>query len=76
MEEFSWSLSGVSHGIVCLADEPGYPPKLTNLEYLQSDDQRFTENYLTEDQELLKPFIARKKNASRVEINQLKYVIV
>jgi hypothetical protein len=74
VEEFSFPWSGVSHGLICLADEPGYPSKLTNLEYMQSDDQRFTEDYFTEDQDLLKPFISRKLNVSRIEINQLKYV--
>jgi hypothetical protein len=34
----------VSNGLICLADEPGYGPKLCNLSYMQSDDQRFTED--------------------------------
>jgi hypothetical protein len=73
-EGFFFSEFAVSNGLICLADEPGYGPKLCNLSYMQSDDQRFTEDYLVEDQDIFKPFIAREKNASQVEINQLKYV--
>jgi hypothetical protein len=68
------SCTGVSHGLICLADKPGYRPKLCNLSYMQSDNQRFTEDYLIEDQDLLKPFISGTKDASQIEINQLKYV--
>jgi hypothetical protein len=62
-EGYFLSEFAVSNGLICLADEPGYGPKLCNVSYMQSDDQRFTEDYLVEDQDLLKPFIAREKNA-------------
>jgi hypothetical protein len=70
---------GVSHGIICLADEPGYPPKLCDIDYMHTIDSKYagyehTEVYLTEDYEPLKPFISREAEAWRIEINQLKYV--
>jgi hypothetical protein len=68
------SSSGVAQGVICLADEPGHPPKLCDLAYIQGDDQRFLEEYFTEDHDLLKPFISRKADASCIEINQIKYV--
>jgi hypothetical protein len=75
VEEGYYSWSGVSHGLVCVADNNiNNTPKLCNLTYMQSDDQRFLEDYLTEDHNLLKPFIARKMDASRIEVCQLKYV--
>jgi hypothetical protein len=71
--------SGVSRGIICLADEPGYPPKLCDIDYMHTIDymhagDEYSEVYLTEDYEPLKPFISRKAEAWRIEINQLKYV--
>lgn len=66
-------ICGVSRGVICLADEPGYPPKLCSLAYMHTGYQ-YNEDYLTEDYELFKPFISRKAEAWRIEINQLKYV--
>lgn len=65
--------NGVWRGIICLADEPGYPPKLCSVSFMHNGYQ-FNEDYLTEDCELFKPFISRKAEAWRIEINQLKYV--
>ncbi|KFY40193.1 hypothetical protein V495_05573 [Pseudogymnoascus sp. VKM F-4514 (FW-929)] len=67
---------GVSHGMICLADEPGYPLKLCDIDYMHTIDSKYagyehTEVYLTEDYEPLKPFISRKAEAWRIEINQL-----
>ncbi|KFX87258.1 hypothetical protein V490_08378 [Pseudogymnoascus sp. VKM F-3557] len=67
---------GVSHGMICLADEPGYPPKLCDIDYMHTIDSKhagyeYSEVYLTEDYEPLKPFISRKAEAWRIEINQL-----
>lgn len=64
---------GVLHGIICLADEPGYPPKLCSIDCMHTG-YAGNEDYLTEDYEPLKPFICRKAEAWRIEVNQLKYV--
>jgi hypothetical protein len=66
-------ICGVSRGIICLADEPGYPPKLCSLAYMHTGYQH-NADYLTDDYELFKPFISRKAEAWRIDINQLKYV--
>ncbi|KAK7424335.1 hypothetical protein QQX98_000603 [Neonectria punicea] len=63
----------VSRGLICLADEPGYPPKLCSLASLHAGDQ-WIEDYLTEEYEAFKPYISRKAETWRIEINQLKYV--
>jgi hypothetical protein len=50
MEEGYFSWTGVSHGLICLArNNTNSTPKLYNLTYMQSDNQRFLEDYLTED---------------------------
>ncbi|KFY01056.1 hypothetical protein O988_02933 [Pseudogymnoascus sp. VKM F-3808] len=65
---------GVSHGMICLADERGYPSKLCDIDYMHTIDHmrhEYTEVYLTEDYGPLKPFISRKAEAWRIDINQL-----
>ncbi|KAH7128211.1 hypothetical protein B0J11DRAFT_524387 [Dendryphion nanum] len=64
---------GVSNGIFCLADKFGYPPKLCYATSFH-DECQYNEDYLLEDSARFKPYVSRRAEAWRIEVNQLKYV--
>ncbi|KPM34491.1 hypothetical protein AK830_g12081 [Neonectria ditissima] len=65
----------IMYGVICLADKPGYPPKLCSISCLHSKrGDQWSEDFLTEDYEIFQPYVSREVETWRVEINQLKYV--
>lgn len=70
--------NGVWRGVICLADEPGYPPKLCDIAFMHSgyqyNEDYLTERFATDDSKFFKLFIFQKGEAWCIEINRLKYV--
>ena len=68
---------GLVNGLICLADEPGYPPKLCSIAHWNktlNKDANWNEDYFTEDDVPFWQCVRREVDVSRVDINQLKYV--